>query len=274
MILEHTMNKTPASGHAERLAALKGSLVKAGLDTTHGKGFAPLGHAEADACLGGGLRLGALHEVFAREANCAAAIGFAAFMLQRCLQHKPQQKYALWIRQDFSALEQGEISATGFLELGLHPQHLLLMRAADATDTLRAGLEALTCSHLGAVILEIPGESKLLDLTATRRLSLAAYLSGVTALLLRPCADPSPSACETRWWVAPASSPEHEEDWGIPRFDAELQRNRHGATGHWVMEWSCDGVFREAGGKADPGALAAASFDRSHPPEEGLRRSA
>jgi protein ImuA len=268
------MNKTMPSSYAKRLAALKCSLEKAGLGGMHGRLFAPLGHAEADACLGGGLRLGALHEVFAREANGGAAIGFAAFMLQRCLQHKPQQKHALWIRQDFSALEQGEISAPGFLELGFHPSRLLLMRAADATDALRAGLEALTCTQLGTVILEIPGEPKILDLTATRRLTLAADLSGVTAILLRPCAEPSPSACETRWCVAAASSPEHEEDWGMPRFDAELQRNRHGPTGHWVMEWCGDGVFKEAGRKADSGALAAASFNRPHPAEEGLRRSA
>jgi protein ImuA len=268
------MNKTLASDHAERLAALKGSLEKVGLETTHGQALARLGHVEADACLGGGLRLGALHEVLAREANSGASIGFAALMLQLCLQHNLQQKYLLWIRQDFSALELGEISAPGFLEFGIHPSRLLLMRAANATDVMRAGLEALTCPHLAAVLLEIPGEPTVLDLAATRRLTLAAGGSGVTAVLLRPSADPSPSACETRWCITSAPSPEHEEDWGVPRFDAELQRNRHGPTGHWVMEWSGDGVFREAGRKTDSGALAAASIDRPHPAEEGLRRSA
>ena len=265
------MNKSLRSCQAEKLAALKCSLEKAGLGETHGQAFAPLGHVEADACLGGGLRLGALHEVFAREANGGAAMGFAALMLRRCLQHKPQQKYLLWVRQDFSALELGEISAPGFLELGIHPSRLLLMRAADATDALRAGLEALACPHLAAVVLEIPGEPKILDLAATRRLTLAAEASGVTAFLLRPSAELSPSACETRWCIAPARSPEHEEDWGLPIFEAELQRNRHGPTGHWVMEWSGDGVFH---GKADSGALAATSSDRPHPSEEGLRRSA
>jgi protein ImuA len=268
------MNKLPPSSHTDKLAALKCSLEKAGLAGTHGQAFAALGHVEADACLGGGLRLGVLHEVFAREPNAGAANGFAALMLQRCLQHKPQQKYLLWIRQDFSALEQGEISATGFLELGIHPSRLLLMRAADATDALRAGLEALTCPYLAAVLLEIPCEPKILDLAATRRLTLASEASGVTAILLRPSAEPSPSACETRWCIASAPSLAHEEDCGLPIFTAELQRNRHGPTGHWVMKWSGDGVFKEVGGKADLGALVASSFDRPHPAEEGLRRSA
>jgi protein ImuA len=191
-------------------------------------------------------------------------------MLQQLLQHKPQQKHLLWVRQDFSALEHGELSATGFLELGIDPSWLLLMRAADATDALRAGLEALTCPQLGGIVLEIPDEPKILDLSATRRLSLAADASGVTAILLRLSAESSPSACETRWSVTAVSSA-HDEDWGVPIFDVELQRNRHGPTGHWVMEWS-DGFFRQVRRKADPGSLAAASFDRPHPAEEGLRR--
>ena len=267
------MNKLP-SGRVERLAALKSSLEKARSGPARSQAFAMLGHAEADICLGGGLRLGALHEVFARNANGAAATGFAALVLQRCLQQKLQRKNLLWVRQDFSALELGEISAPGFLELGIHPSRLLLMRAADATDALRAALEALTCPHLAAALLEIPGEPKVLDLAATRRLTLAAETSGVTAVLLRTSAYPSPSACETRWLIAPTPSPEDEENWGLPIFYAELTRNRHGPTGHWVMEWNGDGVFKEAGRKADSGALAAPSFDRPYPKEEGLRRSA
>ena len=45
---------------------------------------------------------------------------------------------------DFALLEQGEISALGFLELGLDPTRFLLLRAPDAVCVLRAAADALT----------------------------------------------------------------------------------------------------------------------------------
>src|SRR5579862_7695822 len=87
----------------------------------------PLGHRSADACLKGGLLTGALHEVFAAEAGCeAAASGFAATLAMRA----GEKKTLLWIRQDFTALEFGELSASGLLELGLDPARVLLLRVA------------------------------------------------------------------------------------------------------------------------------------------------
>jgi protein ImuA len=261
------MNKIAQPGQPEKLAALKCSLERAGLES-RSYGFAPLGHDEADAVLKGGLRCGALHEVFARDAQGGAATGFAAAMAARLA----PAKHLLWIRQDFSALEHGEMFASGLAALGLDPSRIFLMRAADPTDALRAGLDALTCSHLGAVIFEIPGSPKILDLAASRRLVLAAENHGVSAILLRLSAQASASACETRWSISSAPS-EDSDDWGVPVFDAELQRNRHGALGHWVMEWD-HGVFTSLERKADPLRLAAAAFDRSHKAKEGLRRSA
>jgi protein ImuA len=261
------MNKIPEPGQTEKLAALKRSLERAGLET-RAHGVAPLGDDEPDATLKGGLRRGALHEVFACDAHGGAATGFAAAIAARIV----GTKHLLWIRQDFSALEHGEMFASGLIELGLDPSHVFLMRAADATDALRAGLDALTCAHLGAVIFEIPGSPKILDLSASRRITLAAESHGVTAILLRLSAQPMPSACETRWSISAAPSDE-SDDWGAPVFDAELQRSRHGPVGHWVMEWN-HGVFTSIGRKADSLCLAPAAFDRPHKAKEGLRRSA
>jgi protein ImuA len=132
----------------------------------------------------------------------------------------------------------------------------VLLRVPDAAGALRAASDALTCPVLGAVVIELIGEPKLLDLVAYRRLALGAGQSGVTALLLRFSAEPSIGVAETRWFVRAA--PSGNED-GRPVFDVELQRNRHGPGGHWVMEWSCDdGVFRQA----DCGAVVSAPADR------------
>jgi protein ImuA len=253
------MNKlVPA--RAAQIALLKGSL-----ETKDDSSFASFGHVEADRLLGG-LRLAVLHEVFAGDMHGGAATGFAAALARLCQNEKP----LFWIRQDFSALEEGELSAHGFLHLGLDPGRLFLMRAADAVDVLRGGFEALTCPFLGAVIMEISGAPKTLDLTATRRLQLAAQSHGVTAILLRFSAKPAPSACETRWLVSAALSPQDEEAFGASVLDVRLDRNRHGPTGQWVMEWSADGFFKEA----NSGALAATPFDRSHQTRQELRRRA
>jgi protein ImuA len=152
----------------------------------------------------------------------------------------------LWIRQDFSALEYGELCATGFLELGLDPERLLLLRVSDANEALRAASDALTCSGLGAVIIELRGAAKALDLVASRRLTLGAAQRNVPAILLRFCAKPQASTAETRWRIATGTSAKEQEHWGHARFAAQLLRNRHGRLGHWEMEWSSDdGLFRE-----------------------------
>lgn len=197
-----------------------------------------LGHADADAVLGGGLLLGAAHEIFASDAG---ASGFAACAAQRV----SGTKRMLWIIQDFSALEYGTLAPAGFAELGINPSHLLMLRAANAEDALRAAVDALSCHGLGAVILEIIGNPKVFDLVASRRLVLAAQHKNVTVILLRQGAVAEPSAAQTRWQIRSHRSTA-TDDWGMPRFEAELVRNRQGETGHWVMEWSCDdGAFRK-----------------------------
>jgi protein ImuA len=238
----------------ERIQALKAALAKPALEEREVR--VPLGCAEADAYLKGGLVKGALHEVFAATGHEASATGFAAGLAARVANGKP----VLWIRQDFSALEFGELAATGLLELGIDPSRFLILRVQHAEDALRAASDALTCSALGAVAIEMVGEHKVLDLKASRRLTLGAAEKGVSAFLLRFSAVPEASSAETRWLIRAARSRENEENWGQPVFEAGLVRNRHGRTGHWVMEWNCDERgFREA---ADRGAVVSAPFDR------------
>jgi len=214
----------------------------------------PLGHGEIDLCLKGGLQHGVLHEVFSAIGHEMAATGFVAGLATRVA----ADKHALWIRQDFSAHEFGELSPIGLLELGLDPARMLLLSVANASDGLRAANDALSCAALGTVVIEIPGSPKVLDLTASRRLMLAATQKSVTAFLLRLSAQPEASTAETRWLVRAAVSQIQNEDWGYPTFEVDLIRNRHGKTGHWFMEWNCDErIFQSAA--ADHGAMVSAS---------------
>ena len=137
-----------------------------------------LGHAAADATLCGGLAVAAVHEVFAEGHQSAAATGFIAGLAGRVSPRRP----LVWVRQDFSEIESGALSMSGLCELGLDPRLLVTVRAADTDAALRTAADALACDALGAVVLEVWGQARQLDLVASRKLTLAAQASGVTAL--------------------------------------------------------------------------------------------
>src|SRR5262249_52096482 len=99
----------------EQIRALKEALARPSLEDREIR--IPIGVAEVDASLHGGVLKGGLHEVFAQPGHEATATGFAAGLAARVANSKP----VLWIRQDFAGLEFGEIAATGLLELGIDP---------------------------------------------------------------------------------------------------------------------------------------------------------
>jgi protein ImuA len=245
------------------LATLRGSIERI---ETHGDACTPgrvaLGHEDADATLQGGLALGAMHEVFTDAGRqSAAATGFVAGLAVRLAARRP----LVWVCQDFTEIESGALSMSGLAELGLDPRLLVTVRAADVDTALRTAADALACDALGAVVLEVWGQARQLDLVASRKLTLAAQASGVTGLLLRLAAEPQPSTAETRWIVRAAHSPpaSHWSAWGAPVFDAQLVRNRHGPVGRWIMEWKCDEcLFSKPA--AYPQPVAAAPAHRPH----------
>jgi protein ImuA len=182
----------------------------------------------------------------------------------------------VWVRQDFTEIESGALSASGLAELGLDPRLLVTVRAADVDTALRTAADALACDALGAVVLEVWGEARQLDLVASRKLTLAAQASGVTGLLLRVAAEPAPSTAETRWIVRAAHSPPPDaaSTWGAPVFDAQLVRNRHGPVGRWIMEWKCDErLFEKPAAYPQPVAAAPAHRPYQTPVLAGHRRA-
>src|SRR5882757_914445 len=165
------------------LASLRGSIERIETHDATAPDRAALGHAQADAVLRGGLALGAVHEVFAEGRQSAAATGFIAGLARRVSARRP----LLWVRQDFTEIESGALSMSGWSELGLDPRLVVTVRAPDVESALRTTADALACDALGAVVMEIWGETRQFDLVASRKLTLAAQMSGVTGLLLRLC---------------------------------------------------------------------------------------
>jgi protein ImuA len=266
------------SARMSTLASLRGRIERIEAQAYSNAGTCPpdrvsLGHGEADAALKGGLARAAVHEVFAQAGrHSAVATGFIAGLAARVTARRP----LVWIRQDFSELEAGALSMSGLCELGLNPRFLVTVRAADVESALRTAADALGCDALGGVVLEIWGGTRQLDLVASRKLTLAAQGSGVTALLLRFAAEPSPSTAETRWIVRAAHSRAEARwsAWGAPVFDAQLVRNRHGLLGRWIMEWNCDECLFSEPSTTDPQSVAAAPAYRPHQAEARERRRA
>jgi protein ImuA len=222
-----------------------------------------LGHPQADAVLGGGLRPGALHEVFA--GNWSAG-GFAAGLAILTAGTRP----LFWVRPDYEAMEFGAVSPGGLAELGGDPRQLIQVRARKADDALSAAADILACPHVGALLLELSGMPKSLDLVASRRLAFAANESGVTVILLREGADCEPSAALTRWQVCSAPSRADDDDWGNPVFDAQLIRHRAGGLGHFLMQWNPEHARFDT---ADIGAVVAAPAHRPAYPPPRQRRA-
>jgi protein ImuA len=198
------------------------------------------GHAALDMALGGGLVRGRVHELFAAEADDGpSAAGFAAMIALRAV---GRQAPIFWLFTDQAARHGGLIHAPGLIELGGDPDSLVLGQAPDTKALLRIAADAARCPGLGALIVEAHGKCPELDLTASRRLALAAEQSGVTLLMLRLGAEPVPSAADTRWAVSAAPSQMLEADApGAPTFEIELLRRRSGPVGmRWRLEWNRD----------------------------------
>jgi protein ImuA len=99
---------------------------------------------------------------------------------------------------------------------------------------MEAGLRS---GRPGAVL----GEPRALDLTAGRRLQLAARAGGVTCLVLHAGENGrEASAAVTRWRVAAAPSrpPDGLPGLGAARWRVALERCRGGVPQEWLLEWS------------------------------------
>ena len=205
-----------------------------------------LGAAAIDEAIGG-LSRAAVHEILAASGDdAAAAAGFALALSARAAPAAP----LCWIARDLVGFEAGRLHPPGLTGLGLDPGRVTLVGVRHAVDGLRAAEEATRCRAVGAVVLTAwggaqddgRGEDRAWNLTASRRLALAARASGATLFVLRLAAREVPSAVATRWRVAahpsrpaPANAP------GAPAFRVDLLRHAGPAMGGaWCVEWNRD----------------------------------
>ena len=129
-----------------------------------------------------------------------------------------------------------DLHLPGLAGFGIDADRLIVVRARHREDVLWVMEEALRCGRLAAVL----GEVDAVDLTASRRLQLAAGTGGTAALLLREggrrAAVRTVTAAVTRWGVAPAPSVA-AIGLGPPRWHLSLLRCRGGRPHDWLVEW-------------------------------------
>ncbi len=248
-----------AKGRRQALTALRACLARA--EAAAGPDRAAVrrwhfGAAELDDRLIGDVLLcDRLHEVVPAVSGDGAAAGFAV-ALTLCLQRATGPGFVLWCDRFAGMRQSGALYGPGLYDLGFDPGRLIHVELRRDIDVFWAMEEGLKSQAPVAVVGEV-GEA---DLTASRRLSLAAQETGVTPILIRSPADASASAAWTRWAVAAAPSAEDQFKPRAPgrtRWEVELMRSRAGARPQtWTLEWSYETHrFAVVAGLAD-GTLA------------------
>ena len=224
-------------------------------------GHLPFGVDVIDKRLpGGGLALGALHEVAGGgngAVDGAAAALFAAGIMARTTGQ------VLW------CVTRKDLFAPAIAQAGLHPDRIIYAEVGDEKTVLACFEEGLRHGGLAGVV----GEVAKLPMTASRRLQLAAEGSGTLAIAIRrwrraaEAADfGQPTASVTRWRVsALPSTALPVPGVGRPRWLVELIRARAGECADFILE-ACD----ETGRLAVPAELA----DRSVAANTGDHRAA
>jgi protein ImuA len=182
----------------------------------------------------------------------------------------------MWIIESAAAHEAGFPYAAGLRRFGLSHDRLIVVRVTKPGDALRVFEEGLRCRGLAAVVAEIRGNPRQLDLTASRRLALRAREHGVMGLLLRQTAHVEPGAAATRWLVAPrpaAVTDDYPEGIGNPAWRLTLEKNRSGTTGVFDVEWNHErGTFAESAPAGPAHSLPVAAVSADRPPASANAR--
>ncbi|MCA3555930.1 hypothetical protein [Aestuariivirga sp.] len=186
-----------------------------------------------------GLRRAGLHDVSPRAyGDQPAAMGFALALALRRLNDMGERRPLLWCRLAAHEREHGRLYGHGLERLGLPRHRFVTITLRKPASLLWTMEEALKSGAVAAVLGD--AEAAHADLTATRRLSLAAAAGKCAAILTFARPDCAATASHTRWTAAavPSLSPAHDAGApGAPCWSVELTRARGGRPGAWTLEW-------------------------------------
>jgi len=205
------------------------------------------GVAALDEALGGGLPKAALTEIHGRQMRDAgAAAGFVLALAGLLMKRSREKEPLLWIATAGMIAEAGFPYMHGISRLfGIAGESLLFAEAPKPVDALWIAEEAAALKRLSAVVLELPGTPRPLDLNATRRLHRRAAVAGRPVFLIRHSAGPEPTAAPLRFVVSAAPAGMRRilgrplaGSIGPPAFAVDLDKNRLAPPARLVLEWN------------------------------------
>lgn len=218
---------------------------------------------------------GLVQEIFTDTArDGGAGLGFALGQARTLLTGR--RLAILYVQLAEEAQSAGLPYGPGLAWFGMDPARLAIVRAASLGDLLWTAEEAMACRAVAAILVDIKGSPRLLNFTASRRLSLRAAAGGVSLFMLRSGARREASASHLRWRLSPARSGRKPFDARAPgpaRWRLRLEKGQlAGGETDWLLEWTKDGFTsfpagsagpdRRRAGTALPGAVPAALGDR------------
>lgn len=220
------------------------------------------------------------HEIFAPADEAGGAACALALALDVLRASPPDEEAArgvflaekplLWVQDAASIRKTGRPYAPG-LPSALRSR-VIHVAVKDAADALFALEEGMRCRDLACVVGEIAGNPRALDLTASRRLGLAAERHGVPLFLVRHDAARDISSARMRWQVRSTMSPlprwnalAPKAGPGVGSWHADLFRARAHAPGEWTLHDDGYALIAEPASSApaattpDHGAVAGAA---------------
>lgn len=231
------------------------------------------------------IPVGAVHyEIFAPAdeaggAACALALALDVLRAGAHAQEGPRgvflaQRPLLWVQDAASIRKTGRPYAPG-LPPALR-NRVIHVAVKDAADALFALEEGMRCRDLACVIGEIAGNPRALDLTASRRLGLAAEKHGVPLFLVRHDAARDISSARMRWQVRSTASPPPRWNAAAPKagpgigsWYAELFRARAHAPGEWTLHDDGHTLIADRPPAAASAASASAASASAAAPDHG-----
>ncbi|MEO5759680.1 MAG: hypothetical protein ABIQ51_22820 [Mesorhizobium sp.] len=224
------------------------TVVRRGIAVAPPDAFLRTGADRLDDTLSGGLPKAALSEIHGTETRDAGAVaGFALSLASLILKQGPRLP-VLWIGTTEIFHEAGFPYARGLhASFGIEPDLLLFSEAPRLVDALWVAEEAARMTALAAVILEVRGNPRRLDLTATRRLHARARMAGRPVFLLRQAAEAEPTAAPVRLILSSAPATPRDTiagplagSIGRPAFTITIGKSRTALPGQFTLEWNPD----------------------------------
>jgi protein ImuA len=191
------------------------------------------------------LPSGLMQEIFADETrDGGGSLAFALAQAQALL--GPRRPVIFYLQMANDAQSLGVPYGPGLSWFGLDPTSLVIVRTADMTEFLWAAEEITACRAVAAIVADIRGSPKLLNFTASRRLSMRASSSRVSLFMLRYGTRHESSASHLRWRLTPQRSgrnPYDDRALGAARWRLRLEQGRiAGQRSEWLLEWGKNGL--------------------------------